>query len=103
MRFAFVLLALALGLPAAAAAQSSAVPEAVPEPAAAPAPAPFAPHHALSVSVLGAFGFTRTNLGPFTLAYEWVIDEHWGIFVEGHFLHFHGHPVHINVVGGAAG
>jgi hypothetical protein len=98
MRFAslFVWIWIALA-PLSASAQEMPTQEAMPG-----APA-FAPHHALGVSVMGVFGFTRTNLGPFTLSYEWIVDDHWGIFVEGHFLHFHGHPVHINVTGGAAG
>jgi hypothetical protein len=71
--------------------------------ASCPAPAPFEPHHALTLSIMGAFGFAHANIGPFAVGYEWIIDEHWGVMIEGHFMHFHGQPVHINVTGGAIG
>ena len=73
----------------------------------APTPLPMsllpAPHHHVYGSLLGGFGFMRANVGPFSLGYEWVVDAHWGLLVEAHYLHFHGAPLHVNLLGGAIG
>jgi hypothetical protein len=67
------------------------------------APASFTPHHAVSVSILGLYAMAGTNVAPYALTYEWIIDDHWGLVVEGRYFHFHHHPIHVNVFGGAIG
>lgn len=63
------------------------------------------PAHAqttLSVSPLGALGFTLHNIGDFAVNLEHERGRH-GMLLEASGLHVHGNPTHTTLIGGGLG